>query len=201
MAKLNSSQVLILQALTKADKPLTREQIEAKSAGAAVNAGNIGPVFKEVLENYPDSLYGLGFVRPEKAEDGTVTWNATAKGKAASAKVKTRKRNGIQRVPNGTIDPVVKKFKPTRTYGFELYTDDDLKEIRAACGDEHKDVPLTDLQAQIIARRKQGAYADEAATVGKAVARVLREFGPDGTVLKNLLKPDQCNRLKGLVKS
>ncbi len=185
--RLNDSQVLILQALAKipiGSPGLTRAAIVEKT-GAVVNAGNIGPAFKSVLENYPESLYGLGFVKPVQMPESDLTWEATMKGRAVS-----------ERYKGATLDPVVRKFIPTRTYGLELYTDDDLKEIRSALGDEHATLPLVSLRQQIVNRRKQGSYADRSEYAKKAAARTLREFGMVGTVFAGLLTEDQVAKLE-----
>lgn len=202
-ARLNDSQVRILQALDKvpAGVPgLTTAQLGEKCPGAAVNSGNLGPAFRAVLDSYPDSLYGLGLVKPIKMPDSPLAWEITTKGRAAAATYKGRKRGvaDSDRVPAAVLDQVVKKFIPTRTYGLELYTDADLKEVRAGLGSDYADVALSALRQQIVNRRKQGAFASKAETNKRAAARVLKEFGMGGTVFAGLLTDDQTATLEKL---
>lgn len=155
---LNSSQVLILQTLAKAPRGLTTDQLKAKSKGAC-NSGNLGPVFRDVLSNYPDSLYARGLVRCRRGEGESATWEATPKGHIAAEECRTRVRpdDAIQ-VPAAIIDPAVRTFMPTRTYGLEIYTDDDMTEIRDELGADYATANLDDLRMQIVNRRKQGAF-------------------------------------------
>jgi hypothetical protein len=130
--------------LAKHESGLTRAEIEKKAPGVAVNAGNIGPVFKDYVDNYPDSLYARRYVKPiknaEEYEDEQVRWIITTAGKNAASKYKTLRKVTAEKIPPTVLDPVVKKFMALRTYGLELYTDDDLKEIRTACGDEFSEL-------------------------------------------------------------
>lgn len=196
---LNDSQVVILQALAKCPPGtgLTRERLAA--TGAAVNAGNVGPAFKSVLENYPGSLYGLGLVRPVQHPDEEMVWEATVRGRQLAASYKARRRVDADKIAPAVLDPVVKKFLPSRTYGLELYTDDDLKEIRTALGAAHAEIPLTALRAQIVNRRKQGAFVEPKDRARAAASRCLREFGVTGTVVEGLLTDAQVERLEALV--
>lgn len=159
---LNQSQVLILDALARAGKPLTIEQIEAKvGPGVAVNSGNIGPVFKETLPNYPDSLYGMGFVRCLRPEGEPTTFEITPRGQKAAGQFATRKpMKQENKIPASVLDKAVIPVKRARTYGLELFTKSDLDEIKAACGADWDHVTHDDLRLQICNRRKQGAFAN-----------------------------------------
>jgi len=195
---LNASQVLILQTLTKAPDGLTTEDL-AKKSGATVNSGNIGPVFKQTLENYPDSLYGLGLVKPVKmGEDEPTKWVITPKGQKQAGVMVTRKKYTGTKIDPKVLDSVVKKFMQVRTYGLELYTQDDLKEIRKACGDDYNDVPLDELRQQIVNRRKQGAFADPQEKTNRLVATILKAIGEEGELAKILTK-EQVAKLEKLV--
>lgn len=197
VASLNANQVLILQTLAKHPGGLNGSAL-AKKSGAAVNAGNIGPAFDTVLGNYPDSLYALKMVRPEKREDEGTVWVITKKGEQAAPKFKTLKKATSVKVPAEVLNPVVLKFAPTRTYGFELYTADDLKAIREQLGADYAEVSPEDLRQQIIGQRKRGAYSDPAAKVKVAVERAIRDFGPEGT-LKAVLSKKQVEELRELI--
>ena len=197
VASLNANQVLILQTLAKHPGGLNGPTL-AKKSGAAVNAGNIGPAFDTVLDNYPNSLYALKMVRPEKREDEGTVWVITKKGEAAAPKFKTLKKSASVKVPAEVLNPVVIKFSPTRTYGFELYTADDLKAIREQLGADYAEVGNEDLRMQIVGQRKRGAYGDPAAKVKVAVERAIRDFGPDGA-LKAVLSKKQVEELRELI--
>jgi hypothetical protein len=194
---LNASQVLILQTLAKFPDGLSTEVLATKS-GATVNSGNLGPVFKLTLGNYPDSLFGLGYVKPNQYEEGPVLWTITPKGQKQAGVLVTKKKYTGVKIPGKVLDAQVIKFMKVRTYGLELYTLDDLKEIRTACGEEYKDVPLEELKQQIVNRRKQGAYADPQATTNRLVAAILKAIGEEGTLGKILTK-EQITKLEKLV--
>ena len=198
-ARLNDSQVRILQALAKCAPGTGLTRAKIAETGATVNSGNIGPAFKNVIENYPDSLYGLGLVRPVQHPDEELVWEATVKGRQLADRYKARKKATGDKVPGDTLDPIVKKFLPSRTYGLEDYTDDDLKEIRALLGSDYASLPLTSLRGQIVNRRKQGAFADRSGDAKKAAARCLREFGTNGTVIDGLLTDAQAEKLEKIV--
>jgi hypothetical protein len=197
VASLNAGQVLILQTLAKHPDGLSTAAL-AKKSGAAVNAGNIGPAFDTVLDKYPGSLYALKMVRPEKREDEGTVWVITKKGEAIAPKFKTLKRSGSVKVPAEVLNPVVLKFAPTRTYGFELYTVDDLKSIREQLGTDYAEVGNEDLRQQVIGQRKRGAYSDPKEKVKVAVERAIRDFGPDGA-LKAVLSKKQVEELRELI--
>ena len=197
VASLNANQVLILQTLAKHPGGLNGAAL-AKKSGAAVNAGNIGPAFDTVLDNYPNSLYALKMVRPEKRDDEGTVWVITKKGAAAAPTFKTLKKSASVKVPAEVLNPVVIKFSPTRTYGFELYTADDLKAIREQLGADYAEVGNEDLRMQIVGQRKRGAYGDPAAKVKVAVERAIRDFGPDGA-LKAVLSKKQVEELRELI--
>lgn len=183
LAELNASQVLILQTLLKHPRGLSTKDL-AKRSGAAVNSGNIGPVFRAALQNYPESLYARKYVLPEKSdeEDGTIIWKITPSGREMSHRFKLMpSRSGIQ-VPAKELDAVAKAFMTTRTYGLDVYTDDDLAEIRAALDEQYHDIPLDDLKQLIVNRRKQGAFADPYEKRRKCIEKAIREFGPRGTI-------------------
>lgn len=203
-SQLNASQVLILQTLAKhRTGTMTRAQIEEKS-GATLSAGNLGPVYKETLDagngEYAESLYGLGMVRPEQSEDEGVVWTITAKGRKAALGVKAKSRGTTVKVDADALDTVVKKFRTTRTYGMELYTEDDLKEIRSQLPKEFSSVEIDDLRLQICNRRKQGAFTDTDAKNRKFAQAILRHIGPAGTLLKGLLTAEQVKKLEKIVK-
>lgn len=197
LAELNASQVLILQTLVRFPRGLSTKSLALKS-GAAVNSGNIGPVFRAALGNYPDCLYARKYVLPEKSdeEDGTIIWKITPAGKAVSNKYKIMPARSAIQVPARILDEAAKAFMATRTYGLDVYTDDDLSEIRASLDEEYHDIPLDDLKQQIVNRRKQGAFADPYEKKRKCIEKAIREFGPRGSIAKVLTEQQVADMLK-----
>lgn len=196
IAPLNQSQVLILQCLAKFADGLTTPEL-AKKSGATVNSGTVGPVFDSAVENYPESLHARKLVRVEKREEGIV-WKITAAGRKIAPTVKTRKRADTPRVPAEVLNPVVLNFAPTRTYGIEGYSLQDLAEIRNGLPAEFASMNLEDLREQITNQRKRGAYADPANKIITAVNRTIRDFGPEGTI-KAILSAKQVEELRSLL--
>jgi hypothetical protein len=149
------TQVNVLKALSKASNGMTRKQLEER-VKALVNADIIGPVYADDLHRHPESLYAQGYVSPVSDEDG-LRWYITHEGRVAGERMRTRKTSSAV-VTGSTLDPVVIAFRPTRTYGIELYTDDDIKEIKSKLGNEYSIVPIDELRQQIVNRRKMGKY-------------------------------------------
>jgi len=188
---LTASQVIILNVLAKASTGLTASQISYAGKGVPVNANTIGPVFGE---GHPDSLRGRGLVVCEKQEEEDVHWSITEKGRKMAG-MKAQRIGPGKRVPNEVLDPVVLMFKKRRTYGLERYTDDDILDLRTQLPKDYRDVDPKDLWNQILARRKQGAFADPDEKIRKALEKVLREFGPNGTMIEDFLTEDQVQQL------
>lgn len=194
-AKMGPGQALILSTLAKWPMGLTVEKLEEK-AGVPVTPNNIGPITVESLVNHPDSLYARKLVRPVKPyEDEPYKWVITDAGKKLAEKVKGRKIGAKDKVDNDILDTAVVKFRTTRAYGMENWTDADIREVRGMLGSAYEMVELDDLKNQILARRKQGAYADPKEKFRKACERAIREFGPHGTIIKELLTEDQITTL------
>ena len=178
-----------------------------RAAGVPVNSGNIGPAFTEVLDNYPDSLRARALVYCERMEGERVRWYITKEGVKIATGYKGRKIGPKRKVPNTILDPVVMKFKDTRAYGLEQYTENDLQALREALPDEYHDVgvvrppdgSLSDLHNQILARRKQGAYGDKDEKRKKQLQKLYREFGPNGTVIEGFLYEEQVSQLLELL--
>lgn len=200
--RLSRVQVLIVQALAKAKKPLTAGQI-AEKIGQGVPAVALGPVHRETLAEsngiYAESLLGLGYVtnmteETEKAGH-IILWRNTAKGDKAAATHSTISRGSDLKVPPKTLDPVIRRYAITRTYGLESWSDTDLAQIRAELPAEYADLPLGDLRQQIVNRRKQGAFADPTERRVKTLQRIEREFGPGGTVISGFLTHEQMAKL------
>ncbi len=203
-AALNASQVFILRALAKSSG-LTREALEAEvGANVSCSSDNLGPAYKETLEGngkYAGSLWGMGLVKPMYDEVGgqmVCLWHATAAGRKLASTLKTRERSpAADKVDPAVLDPIVRKFRTTRTYGLELYTDDDMRAIKSMCGAEAEGVTMEALRLQITNRRKQGAFADPQAKIRKCVEKAIREFGPDGTIA-SILDEDQVAAMQAL---
>lgn len=159
--ELTNSQVMILKCLARNPDGLDRETLVEKT-GVVCDNSTLGPQLSETVPNHPDSLYALRLVRPAKfSPDSPVLWSLTPGGEKAAALYKGRERGPKLKVDVKRLDKIVLKMKPLRTYGFESYTEDDLKEIRSQLAEDAQTVSLGDLKMQIIARRKQGAYAQD----------------------------------------
>lgn len=170
LLKLNVSQVLILKVLAHYDGELvTRDRLQRES-GAVCDAENLGPVFLETLQKYPESLWGLGLVRSEgyyeqdeQGKDKMVTyWGITDEGKQEATRIQTRRKSTCYgKIPAKVIDPIAIAIKRTRTYGFEAYSMADLEEIRNKLPEKYQGISNDDLRSQLANRRKQGAFADK----------------------------------------
>lgn len=193
-AGLTPSQVTILKVLSKSSDGLTAHEISHSGKGVPVNSGTIGPVFDSVLHNYPDSLRGRGLVRCEKWEGDEVRWFITEKGRPFAV-YKAHKIGPKSRVPNDILDPLAIAFRKTRTYAFEEYTDEDMLEMRSKLPEVYQTVEVEDLRKQIQARRKQGAFADANEKIIKGLKRVIREFGPNGTIIPDFLSEEQMGEI------
>lgn len=157
---LTNSQVIILKTLARNPSGLTRESL-AEKTGVVCDNGTLGPQLVETVPNHPDSLYALRLVRPAKfSPDSPVLWSLTPGGEKAASLYRARERGPKLKVDTKRLDKLVLAMKPLRTYGFESYTEDDLKEIRSQLSEDDQTVTLGDLKMQIIARRKQGAYSE-----------------------------------------
>lgn len=202
--KLSASQVLLLQALAQLPEGapgLTKEELKGR-CGFAPSADTLGPGSKTMLAEHPDSLYGRGLVRPVQVGDDPVQWAATARGRKLAGTVKARRRVGAGCLAQlGPADLArVARLKDSRTYGFELYTAEDLRAVRELLPDGECRLADDDtLRQWLVNARKRGLFADRSAAVRKSVEKVLREFAPGGTVLDGLLTPEQVQRLLALV--
>lgn len=158
---LTNSQVLILKTLARNPNGLTREMLLEKSGVVCDNA-TLGPVYQEGIEKHSESLVAYRLVKVEKRSPTDPTlFKLTAGGVQAAGSYSARKRGQTDKVPPEELDPVVLSIRALKPYGLELFTDDDLKEIREQLPEEHREVTLTSLRQQIVNRRKQGAYAKE----------------------------------------
>lgn len=161
--KLNNTQVIFLQLLVKHPKGLTRDEINDET-GIIPTPQLLGPTRKEDLPNWRGSLYQRGLVIPHlfEQDDGenVVIWKVTPLGYKLAGKYKARtKLTPDGAIPADVLDPIVREFKKSRTYGFEHYTDEDMQDIRDKLGEEYADQDLHELRLRIINRRKQGAYS------------------------------------------
>lgn len=154
-SNLSPTQVKVLQTLSQSSGAMTRLQLE-QAIESLVSTEVIGPIYAEDVHHHPESLYGLGYVEPYNDEDG-LKWHITQEGMKAAKRMRTRKPTSAV-VPGNILDPVVIKFRPTRTYGIELYTDEDIAEIRSKLGSPYEQVPISELRQQIVNRRKMGMY-------------------------------------------
>jgi hypothetical protein len=195
---LNQSQVLILKFLAKHPDGVSAEKIStALGDGIAVNAETLGPVFRETAENHPTSLIGLGLARSKK-EDKETVYLPTPKGVTLSAKVSAREPNGHEKIPNKELDRAVIAVKDFKAYGFELYTKNDLEEVRTHLTKKYPKIGDDALRLLICNRRKQGAFTDPAEKVKRAAKATLVAFGPDGVIKKGLLAKETVTKLEAL---
>ena len=164
--RLHSSQVLILQALDRSRNGMSGEEV-TEATGITLTGVNIGPIYHETLEGYPNSLYGRGLVVPQVDPESLktrITWFITSKGQKLARSYVTREKPCGVKVPVAMLDPIVMDFKNNRTYQMELYTNADLKKIRESLSEEYRSLDLDCLKQQIVNRRKTGAYAEKLST-------------------------------------
>jgi hypothetical protein len=196
---LSGSQVIILNILGKASTGMTAHEISF-AGKVPVNTQNIGPAYTDRADasRHTESLVGRGMVRAEQWEGDDVRWYITDLGKKFST-LKGRVVGATTKLPSSVIDPVALAMKKTRTYPFEEYTVQDMEEFRNKLPKEWHHIDLDDLRRQAQARRKQGIFSDPDEKREKAVRRVLREFGPRGTVMPEFLTEDQMGQLYGII--
>lgn len=208
--QLNASQVLILQTLARVTpRRLSTSELADRSA-AVCSAGNLGPVIRTSLdgdradtrtaEDYPDSLYALGLVKPYASEGEYTTWGLTSKGMAAAERYIARgvSARGLG-IPHKILDPLIKKMKTVRTYGLNQWTNDDVKELRDQLPEEYQDVTVEVLRTKIVQRRQAGAFADPDAKPRNAAKATLKAFGPDGEIEAGLLTDTVIARLNAIL--
>lgn len=165
LLNLTNSQVTILKVLMRNPNGLTREDLAHKSSVVCDN-NVLGPVYEETLKSYPESLIGFGLVKVTKiAPDAPTLFQITETGEHYATNYSMRKRGQKDKVTPAALDAVVIKLRPTIPYGFELWTEDDLKKVRNELPEDEREVSLPSLKLQIMNRRKQGAYADNALPV------------------------------------
>lgn len=191
---LTPSQVSILKVLSKSSVGLTAHEISHAAKGVPINTNTIGPIYEEHIPNYPDSLRGRELVRCERYEGEEVRWYITEKGRPFAG-FKAHKVGPKTKIDPEILDPLVLAFKKTRTYGIEQFTNEDLTELRSKLPEDYREVELLDLRKQMEARRKQGAFADPEKKRIKCLERIVREFGPNGTVISDFLTEDQLGDL------
>lgn len=185
---LSQTQVLILRCLAKqlpGMPGLTGAQIEKKS-GISASVGNMGVSKAGVI---PGSLYAGGYITAEQHDfEGrmTLVYKITFKGRKAAEEMRVRDARVIK-IDKNVLDQVVKKFRPTRTYGIDNYTDADLEEIKGMLNGLAGSIALDDLRSQIANRRKQGAYSDPGGRAKRTAKMTLQAFGPDGWIYRDLL--------------
>lgn len=200
---LSVAQVRILRAIVAAgDSGLTRTQIQEETG--CTLSGNLGSAYAEDASNNEGTLIGHKLVSGIQTLDdedmrSTARFVATSKGKRASEFFMVRDRpDQSNRIPPKKLDPVVRSFKQQRTYSFEVYTDEDIQEIRSLLGEEWSHVPLASLREQMMNRRKVGAYADPDERNRRAVEAAIRQFGPEGTIYP-VLTDEQVSEMRAFL--
>ncbi len=163
LPELTSSQVLFLRALLEHPEGMTRAELH-KATKTTPTGHNLGPVYGDSIprnSKYKDSLYARRYVTATKfADDEPVIYKITGIGREAAKKFSARKRlTNTSNIPAEVLDPIIRQFKTTRTYGLELYTDADIAEIRNLLDEDYAGISLDDLRQRIVNRRKQGAFA------------------------------------------
>lgn len=195
MNPLNASQVHILQVLAKHPEGLTRQEMQAVlPPGVSLSADNLGPVTDDPLDrgSNPDSLRAREMVTVQTFEDEPATYRITPEGKRWATKSAARsKMPDDQRIPPAVLDAAVNQVRSNKSYGLELYTPDDINEVRSYCAmyDAERGVDasiehysaITDenIILQMCNRRKQGAYSDPSAKRRTSLVKLgvlLREF-------------------------
>lgn len=162
MKRLNQTQVRILKALEEAGTSgLSREELTEK-VGRNVGSSALGPVYQETVGRYPESLVGRKLVQAEQfGPSEPVVYSLTALGGRAAKRhraLPTEDCRGVNEVPKDRLLRAVLSIKAYRPYGFEKYTEDDLKEIRKQLGKAHDKVNVEALRERIVNLRKTGAF-------------------------------------------
>lgn len=155
---LTNSQVMILKTLARNSNGLTREDLAEKS-GVVCDTDVLGPVLREQIMYHEDSLVAYGLVQAVKeSHESPTVFVLTIEGEEASERYSGRKTGAKLKVDHKALDQAVLSIRNLKAYGLELFTDDDVKEVREMLPEEFQAVTLTDLKQQIVNRRKQGAY-------------------------------------------
>lgn len=163
---LTNSQVRILKTLLRNPNGLTRDQLSDKSE-VVCDADVLGPVREELIETHPESLVAYRLVQCSKDAPGMPNlFTLTPSGLEAANQYSARKRGaGDNKVPPEHLDMAVLSVRNLKPYGLELFTDDDVKQVRALLPDDYQEVPITLLRQQIVNRRKVGAYSKNRVTL------------------------------------
>jgi hypothetical protein len=197
-AKLNRTQVVFLQKLAECPKGEGKTIASiSDETGMVFPTSMIGFGTREPEESPADSLYAMGMVRPEKQEETkAIKWIISALGRKQADKVRTRSVHNGNKIPHPLLDRTVIAFAKTRTYGLELYTDEDCEAIKAKLGEKYKEVSNESLRQQMCNRRKQGAFVDPSDKRRRIVEQAIRQFGKEGTIIPGLLTQGQMERLR-----
>lgn len=157
---LTNSQVLILKTLLRNPNGLTRESLAEKS-GVVVDNTTLGPVLQETLSAHPECLVAYRFVKVEKiSPDAPTLYKLTPGGTQAANSYSARKRGATDKVDPDSLDKAVLSIRALKPYGLELFTEEDVKEVRALLPEGEQEVTVPSLRQQIVNRRKQGAYSN-----------------------------------------
>ena len=184
---LGRSQIVLLHALAKSKSGLTKKQL-ADQTGESVSSFSLGPVKAKTLGAYPDSLWGRGLVEKEGN-----SYRITKSGLEVTKGRSPRKRpipSGTQ-IPAELLDPSIRKSQSVRNYGLDRFTDEDVKEVLARLPEEYHEYPIDSVRQQMVNRTKRRAFVNEDDCKIRALKRLEKELGADGTVIKGLLTGKQ----------
>jgi DNA-binding MarR family transcriptional regulator len=162
---LTATQVRILKLLGDLGT-MTRKEIDEAIQGDITT--HLGPVYVNDVNDSDrthgrKSLLSLGMVSVTRDQvDGKTTiiiYSLTSKGRDAASKYEVRDKVPREyRIPGVLLDPATVAVKKLRTYGLELFTDEDIRQVLERLPREYHDVPLDSVRQQIVNRRKQGAF-------------------------------------------
>lgn len=204
---LSVPQIRILKLLAAHDEGMTRGEIQ-EAMGTISLAENLGPHFKDDIADCDlkfgkPSLWSLKLVKPipdQREGKDVLVYVLTEKGQKAAAGLEVRKpMESSHKIAREFLDAAVLKVKSQRAYGLELYTDEDVAEIRELCGPAYSEVPLDSIRHQMVNRRKQNAYSDPAERRQRPIKQVLSWFGEKGSVEPGLLTSEQVEHLRSLL--
>lgn len=170
VAGLSAVQIRVLSAVVSTgDEGITRSAI-TRITGAGNLEKILGPVFKDDIHVCDQrygvrSLYSLGMVAPQVSHDddsNSIVYVASDLGVKASKTLKGNKKlDRSKRIPNKVLAPAVQEARKTRTYTLEMYTDEDMQEIKDRLGPDYGWIALRDLWYQMINLRKTGVLAKQ----------------------------------------
>lgn len=158
-------QVAILRALEPyMEEGLTKGQIQ-NIAKVPCTMDNLGPANLETVKNHPKCLWARGYVSAISVQEGiraVTVYRITDEGIKVVRSIRTKRYSTFYgRIPDEVLDPVVIAYTRTATYGHDNFKEKDIERIKQKLPKEYWVIPWEEVKAQIVGRRKAGAYKKE----------------------------------------